>query len=140
MTLLVVRSSGLLCLVVLVLSGCGPSGPQTYKVPGKLVYADSSPVPGASVVLQTTIDGQVISARGMAGPDGTFELTTFQIGDGVVAGDHEVSISPLPAPDGPKSAAVPVPSKYWDFSTSGLRTQVTAETKEIVIQLNRDGK
>jgi hypothetical protein len=138
MTSYLVRGAAILGLVV-ILAGCGTSGPKTYKIPGKLVYEDQSPVPGASVVLQTTIDGQVISARGMVGPDGAFELTTFKMGDGVVAGEHDVSVSPLPAPDG-APAPPSIPMKYWDFATSELRTTVTPETKEIVIKLDRAAK
>lgn len=128
---------GLLAAVLLV--GCGQSGPRTYQIPGKLVYKDGSPVPGASIVLQTKVDEQVIAARGMVGPDGKFELTTFQNGDGVVAGEHDVSVSPIPAPDGPKPVQPAVPSKYGDFTTSKLRTSVTPETKLIEIKISRTG-
>lgn len=141
MSFFVFRWSPLLGLMaILLFPGCGKRGPQTYRIPGKLVYEDNSPVPGASVVLQTTVDGQLIDARGMASPDGKFDLTTFRDGDGVVAGDHQVAISPLPAPDGAKPAQPPVPSQYWDFSSSGLRTSVTPQTKEIVITIDRSGK
>jgi len=122
------------------LTGCGPNGPRTYRIPGKLVYNDGSPVPGASVVLQTKVEGQTISARGMAAPDGKFVLTTFKQDDGVVAGEHQVAVSPLPAPDGAKPVAPPVPIKYWDFGSSGMKTSVAPDTKEIVITLDRNAK
>lgn len=125
---------------LLVSTGCGNGGPRTYRIPGKLVYEDGSPVPGASVVLQTTVKDQVVTARGMASPDGKFSLTTFKEGDGVVAGEHQVSISPLPAAEGAKPAQPPVPAQYWDFATSGLNASVTPQTAEIVITLNRTGK
>src|SRR5262245_52633345 len=126
--------------VLVVLAGCGSSGPRTYRIPGKLTYEDGSPVPGASVVLQTTVDNKTVSARGIATPDGKFDLTTFREGDGVVAGEHQVSISPLPVPDGAKPAQPPVPSLYWDFATSNLTTAVTPQTSEIVITISRTGK
>jgi hypothetical protein len=76
----------------------------------------------------------------MAASDGKFALTTFKEGDGVVAGEHQVSISPLPAADGAKPVQPPVPAMYWDFTTSGLTTTVTPNTSEIVITINRSGK
>lgn len=132
-------SRWLAILPFVVLAGCS-DGPRTYRIPGKLVYADGAPVPGASVVLQTTAGEKIIAARGMASPDGTFTLTTFKNEDGVVAGDHEISISPLPAPDGAKPAQPPVPAEYWDFTTSGLTTTVTPDTPELVITINRSKK
>lgn len=135
------RSPVLLTIAtLLLLAGCGPSGPRTYKIPGRLVYEDNSPVPGASVVLQTKVDEKLISARGLVSPDGKFELTTFQDGDGVVAGEHQVAITPLPIPDGNKPMQPLVPGNYGDFNTSGLRTSVTPETKEIVITIARTAK
>ncbi|QDU28239.1 hypothetical protein ETAA8_33390 [Anatilimnocola aggregata] len=141
MSCFVFRSQQLGCLLaILFLAGCGDTGPKTYKIPGKLVYEDGTPVPAASVVFQTTLDGQVIPARGVSTPEGQFELTTFNDGDGVVAGEHDVAISPVPAPEGAKPVQPPVPSKYGDFANSGLRTSVTPETKEIVITIDRLGK
>lgn len=135
-SLLVLRNRWLVVLLFVVLAGCS-DGPRTYRIPGKLVYADGAPVPGASVVLQATVDDKIVAARGMATLDGQFTLTTFQDGDGVVAGEHQVSISPIPAPDGPKPVQLPVPVEYWDFETSGLATTITPETKEIVITIRR---
>jgi hypothetical protein len=127
---------GLIAIVLLV--GCGKRGPQTYRIPGRLVYEDNTPVPGASVVLQTKIDEQVIAARGMVSPDGKFELTTFTEGDGAVAGTHDVSITPIPQPDTGKPTQPTVASKYGDFTTAKLQTIVTPETKEIVITIERN--
>ncbi len=127
-------------LAVIAFTGCGNSGPRTYRIPGKLVYDDGTPVTGASVVLQTTVKDQAVVARGMATPEGKFELTTFTEGDGVVAGEHQVSISPVPIPEGTKPLGPPVPSQYWDFSTSQLTASITPQTPEIVITLARSGK
>lgn len=127
-------------LGLIAIAGCGSGGPRTYRIPGKLVYGDGSPVTGASVVLQTTVNEKLVDARGMATPDGKFELSTFSEGDGVVAGEHQVSISPVPIPEGTKPLGPPVPAKYWDFSTSQLTTSVTPQTREILITLDRNAK
>ncbi len=127
-------------VAVIAFAGCGNSGPRTYRIPGKLVYDDGTPVTGASVVLQTTVKDQAFVARGMVTPDGKFGLTTLKEGDGVVAGEHQVSISPVPIPEGTKPLGPPIPSQYWDFSTSQLTTSITPQTSEIVITLARGGK
>jgi hypothetical protein len=127
-------------LAMIAMAGCGSGGPRTYRIPGKLVYDDGSPVTGASVVLQTKVNDKVVDARGMATPDGKFELSTFKEGDGVVAGEHQVSISPVPIPEGTKPLGPPIPAKYWDFATSQLTTSVTPQTTEILITLSRNAK
>lgn len=125
-----------LFLLLALLAGC-TSELKTYRIPGKLVYEDGSPVPGASVVLQTKVGDQIVAARGVAAPDGRFDLATFQEADGVVAGEHEVSISPLPVAEGVKVARSVIPATYWDFATSGLKTTVAPDTPEIVLTINR---
>jgi hypothetical protein len=128
----------LLILPVLVaLVGCGSSEVKTYRIPGKLVYEDNSPIAGAGVVFQTTIDGKPVAARGVADSEGKFTLTTFADGDGIVEGEHDVAVSPPPAGDGPAPVASAVPTVYSDFTTSGLKTTVTPSTPEIVITIKR---
>jgi hypothetical protein len=125
-----------LCAALLV--GCSKGEVKTYPIPGKLVYQDNSPVPGATLVFQTTVDGKPVAARGTADSEGKFTLTTFEEGDGVVAGEHQVSVSPLPAGDGPAPVKPAVPPVYSDFAASGLKTTVSPETSEIVITIDRD--
>ncbi|HTN74095.1 MAG TPA: hypothetical protein VL096_02570 [Pirellulaceae bacterium] len=127
------------CLLVLSLlaTGCDSGGLKTYKIPGKLVYEDNTPVPGASLIFQTTVDGEVISAQGMVNPDGSFKLTTFKPDDGVLAGEHTVSVAPLPPGDGEARPQPPVPQIYWDLKTSGLKGKIEPTTKEIVLTINR---
>ena len=125
-----------LFLILVLFAGCG-GDLKTYRIPGKLVYEDGSPVPGASVVLQTKVGDQIVAARGVASPDGRFDLATFKEADGVVAGEHEVSISPLPVAEGVKVARPVIPALYWDFATSGLKTTVAPDTPEIILTINR---
>jgi hypothetical protein len=122
--------------LILLVAGCS-RGPKTYRIPGRLVYDDGAPVAGASVVLQTKVEDEVVAARGMATSEGRFDLTTFKDGDGVVAGEHEVSISPVPVPEGSKVPQPPIPQQYWDFATSGLKTDITPQTSEIVVTISR---
>jgi hypothetical protein len=135
-----IRCRLLLLASLAVWLGCGGSRIKTYRIPGKLVYDDGSPVSAASVVLQTRVGDQTVSARGMANAEGRFDLATFKEGDGVVAGEHEVSISPVPVPEGSTTPKPQIPQQYWDFSTSGLKTDVTPQTTEIVITINRTAR
>ncbi len=126
-------------VVVLGLVGCGGQV-KTYNIPGKLVYEDGSPVTaGGTITLQTKAGDQTIDAHGQADSEGKFTLSTFKEGDGVVAGEHAVSVTPLPAGDSAAPTTPPIPAKYSDFSTSGLKTSVTPDTTEIVITISKSG-
>lgn len=124
------------CILALgCVSGCGDATPKTYRVPGRLVYEDGKPVPGATIVLTTTHDGKRIPARGMVNPDGTFELTTFADKDGVIAGEHDVTIVSLPATDSATPSKPVVAAKYSNSETSGLKTTVKPDAAEILIKV-----
>src|SRR5262245_3029778 len=114
----------LLFAAVLGLVGCGDGNPPTYNIAGKIVYEDGTPVPGATVVFQPA-DGKNYPARGQVKQDGAFRLTSFKEGDGVVAGDHKVTLVGLPSADGPKPTRPAIPSQYGDADTSGLTATVT---------------
>ncbi|VTU02617.1 secreted protein : Uncharacterized protein OS=Blastopirellula marina DSM 3645 GN=DSM3645_13555 PE=4 SV=1: CarboxypepD_reg [Gemmataceae bacterium] len=132
---------GSACLLALCcLSGCGDANPKTYRVPGRLVYEDGKPVPGATVVLQTTHEGRRIPARGMTDKDGAFELTTFTDKDGVLEGEHDVTIVALPATDSATPTRPVVAAKYSSVESSGLKVTVRPDATEILIKVEAPGK
>ncbi|MCE9560623.1 MAG: carboxypeptidase-like regulatory domain-containing protein [Planctomycetes bacterium] len=122
------------------LSGCGGGNPKTYRIPGRLVYEDGKPVPGATIVLQTTHDGKRIPARGLVNPDGTFELTTFTDKDGVIEGEHDITIVPLPATDSATPSKPVIAAKYSSSESSGLKFTVKLDTTEILVKVEPPGK
>lgn len=129
------------CLLALCcVSGCGDATPKTYRIPGRLVYEDGKPVPGATIVLQTTHDGKRVVARGQVNADGTFELTTFTDKDGVVEGEHDVTIVPLPATDGATPSKPVVAAKYSNADSSGLKVTVKPDATEILVKVEPPGK
>lgn len=75
-------------------------------------------------------------ATGRIQPDGTFVLTTFQGGDGVVAGEYNITVTANAGPmltraqleSGVKQAAPQsmIPEKYRNASTSGLTDSVNS--------------
>jgi hypothetical protein len=129
-------TAAVLCLMAL---GCNSGELKTYDVPGKLVYDDGTPVNGATLVFQTKVGDKTVDGHAMADSEGRFRVTTFKEGDGIVEGEHAVSVSPLPAGDSATPTAPSVPPAYSDFSTSGLKTTVTPATQEIVITVSRSG-
>jgi hypothetical protein len=79
--------------------GCGPAGgprPPMGKVSGKVSYK-GTPLPRGTIsfspVSGSKGNSSGIGAIGQIGSDGTFELTTFDTGDGAVVGQHTVTIS-----------------------------------------------
>ena len=78
------------------LQGCGSDHPPTYPVSGKVVFEDGKPLTtGGLVLLESVVtEGLPVNARGTINADGTFELTTFEDGDGAVAGKHRMLVRP----------------------------------------------
>jgi len=77
--------------MVVVVSGCGTkSGPRVYPVTGTVLY-EGKPVLGAVVAFRG--EGATRIATGTTDAQGRFKLTTYNSGDGTVAGKHKVTIS-----------------------------------------------
>ena len=70
--------------------GCGPSGPSTTGVSGTVTYRGEA-VEGATVSFTPVSEGGQ-SAVGTTDAAGHYELTTFERGDGALAGDYKVRV------------------------------------------------
>lgn len=121
--------------------GCSGSGspgrPPTYPATGT-VSLDGKPVAGATITLVPQGGGQ--PAVAVTDPSGGFRLTTFQAGDGAVAGTYGVTVEKRVAPgaaaaDGaeyqPPTGPLPppenvLPAKYASVETSGLAATIEA--------------
>jgi len=133
------RAAGL-CLVagaVLVLAGCGRSGPRPVPVSGQ-VRLDGKPLADGFVrVLPDT--GR--AAGGRIGENGRFTLTTHDEGDGCLPGTHRVEVVARNTRGGEGSTGSPhanewlAPKKYADFTTSGLTVTIDGPTDALVIDL-----
>lgn len=126
-----------LCLFAGALAGCSDGRPPTYPVSGQVVFDDGSPVHVGTVELKSREHN--LHARGEIDPDGHFTLTTFQRGDGAVAGAHEcVVVQMVMAEDvanlRPSSDGVVHP-RYGSYATSGLVVHVSDEDPN-ELQLN----
>jgi hypothetical protein len=134
---------------VLSLGGCAQdaSMPKLGKVYGKVTYK-GQPVDGGRVVFTPTAGkgsetGQ--GATGAIGTDGSFEMTTFNTGDGAVLGQHVVTVvvpqkGEMPKPDAtsrieyklPKNVT---PSKYATADKSPLRCTVVEGSQKFDIEM-----
>ncbi len=119
----------LLAVVVAAVSGCGDSDRlSTYDVQGKVTFPDGSPLEGGQITFQSVEHG--LSATGEIRSDGTFELTTYEPGDGAVAGLHRVAVMaaiPRNVDTDEGGYRSPIQSRFQDTLSSGLEFTVTED-------------
>jgi hypothetical protein len=128
-------ASSVAAFSILAVSGCTTGSaalPTLIPVKGKVTYK-GRPVTKGFVHFEP--DGYGRAATGMLGSDGTFILTTFKEGDGVVAGEHRIYINGTGKT--PKNELVP--KKYVSPSTSKLVVEVDSEHTEFTFDL-ADGR
>lgn len=132
-------------------SGTDPDLPKLAKVSGKVTY-NGKPVTKGSVIFTPVAgdkgdaSGQV--ATGQIGADGSYELTTFNTGDGAVIGQHTVTIEApsedinklnQPKEDGTIAYILPkpaVPEKYTKPSSSPLKQTVVEGANVFNLELS----
>ncbi len=118
--------------------GCG--GPTTHSLAGRVVYAhDQSPAGDLVGYTVTAVcSDPPLTAVGEVQSDGSFELSTFQEGDGAVAGKYRVALgAPLPFGDEPPPPS-PIDARYGDLDKSGLQIEVPSD--EVVLTVERLSK
>jgi hypothetical protein len=125
------RSVALAALLAGACWGCGSGSaplPDLIPVKGKVTYKGQPVTKG---VVRFEPDGYGRMASGQLQSDGTFELSTVKSGDGVVAGEHRVTVSEFD-----KSLAGNRDlRKYGSASISGLKAEVTPEQTEFTFDL-----
>lgn len=127
-----------LCLAA---SGCwGSDEPRPVRVTGKIEY-NGQPLTHGTVAFVPVEVTTGHAARGTIGPDGSFELTTFQIGDGAFPGDYVVTVF---AYDGTRDVAGSsfqavgpsvIPQRYNKVSTTDLLQTVGDKRMEVKLDL-----
>ncbi len=130
--------SRVLSLIVLTLVvsclGCGNGRPDRFPVSGQ-VLIDGKPLEHGFVQIMPK-DGR--AASGKIGPDGKFQLTTYEPNDGCLPGKHIVTVI-AKEETGPHSRRWHAPKKYMDPTTSGLTADITEPTDSLKIELTWDG-
>ena len=122
-------------MVLLLSCGCG-NGERVYPVQGNVISSSGIAPTFGTVEFRSVAEGHI--ASGNIAADGTFSLTTREMNDGAVEGEHDVILVRfLNAESGPihtHGHAVEIPSRYADYETSDLRAVVKPNSKnEITI-------
>ena len=142
---------GFMLLIAASIPACGGNAdlPKLGKVRGKVTYK-GKPVESGHIVF-TPAEGKGgetgQSATGEIGSDGSYEMTTFNTGDGAILGQHIVTVElrekadpnlGKPKADGtidyklPKSQG---PKQYAKVDTSPLRITVKEGSQDFPIEL-----
>lgn len=117
-------------LIAVSLAGCSDDRLATFPVSGKVVFKDGSPVRMGTVELKSR--EHAVHARGEIDSDGRFELTTFEPGDGAVAGQHNCVIVQLIVAEDlvghvPSTDGVVHP-RFASYHTSRLTCEIQSST------------
>lgn len=126
-------------LAALLMVGCSETTIQTWPVSGRVVLADGTPVQTGTVEFST--EGGEYTARGSIEKDGSFRLSTFNEGDGAVAGEHlAVVVQLIVTEDLPihkHDHGPTVDPRFAHYLRSGLQFTVRPDTNnefEVVVE------
>lgn len=128
----------LLLLAIAVVTGCGPSRPETAEVSGRVTF-QGKPVPEGRILFWPP-SGRPAMAEIKS--DGTYELTTFDAEDGAVIGTHRVTIKATRTVfrnNDPSKAVVEwlVPQNYENIDKSPLTAEVSPGKNTINFDLTK---
>lgn len=125
----------LLSIPLLCLSGCGgkdPNLPETIAMSGVVIY-QGKPVSDATIMFYPTEGRKPASGRSDA--DGKFSLTTFSKNDGVIPGEHKVTVNAFQSTPQGVSMTSSIPVKYSTPNTSPLKVTVSEAQPELTLEL-----
>lgn len=132
-----------LALLLAALAGCSDGRPTLVPVTGK-VLLDGKPLTFGSVMFQPDWGPP---ATGEIGPDGTFELSTFEAGDGAAIGRNRVRVTCFEGQqtvsDNPNEEMVLgrplIPEKYNTIDRSGIVIEIESSGELAPIELSSRG-
>jgi hypothetical protein len=135
---LTIVASTVAIVVLLVLAGCGRSGPPraaTNPTTGSITY-QGQPIVGAFLALHPKAGAaaDVPTATAVVRPDGKFAVTTYDTGDGVPEGDYVVTVQWRKATkSGGEFVPGPnlLPAKYTRPESSDVVVHVASGTNEL---------
>jgi hypothetical protein len=131
-------------ILLLTLSACSSAGPEpTYPVHG-LVTVGGKPLEGGSIQFEPAepgASGQKHAARGTIDEEGRYQLSTFGVGDGAVAGKHHIVVfeKEKQLSDDPNLVRTSIiPDEYHAPETTPLVRQVEAKENEIDLEIKKN--
>jgi hypothetical protein len=108
-----------------IFAGCGPGGPKTYPVKGKVVTPNAEALKrlvGQAVELQSTTEPNT-RGFGQIQADGSFTISTYRLGvalSGAIEGTHRARIAPTASDDDDGRGRLRAfDRKYTRFDSSG---------------------
>lgn len=121
-------------VLMITFAGCsGGSRPPTIPVQGKITYK-GQPVTQGMVTFQAVKPAEGYPQRpatGTINPDGTYQLATFEAGDGVIPGEYKVAVVSKTGEDtldNPNAVAKwLIPEKYGTADKSGLTATISPD-------------
>jgi len=129
----------LAAFAVLPLVGCGSSGNST--VTGTITTTDGQVVTGGRITFTSV--SPPVSASSRIAPDGTYELSSVEPGDGAPVGNYQVAIvSKISSVGGDRNGRSVATSKslvhekYADVETSELTAEVTPGSNTINFEVD----
>ena len=137
----------LLCLLLLVLGafcGCGNDRLPTYKVKGQLNFEDGTTPAFGDIEFYNA--EHKINARGKIKRDGSFTVTTYNEGDGAIAGKHQIVILQMTGSyltaksnrDIKHDHGQLAHPRYVDYRTSGLACTITEGENDVTLVLEKN--
>ncbi|MEM7782572.1 MAG: hypothetical protein AAF623_04400 [Planctomycetota bacterium] len=128
---------GILLLVILTWVGCSNSPePRTFPVSG-IVTLDGVPLKGVAVMFQPEQGGSF--GIGISDSAGRFKITTFELDDGAIPGNHGVIIqkdtASFDATSEGNNDGQKIPPRYGKAETSGLQVEVSSEIQDLELKL-----
>jgi hypothetical protein len=134
--LLASRVAAALAMLGLVFAfGCGDSRPERVQVSGR-VLIDGKPLEVGTVRF---ISPKHRPAGAKLEKDGRFTLSTYELGDGCVLGQHAVTVMGMEQVD-KRTRRWHAPKKYCAPATSELTANITDATDALEFNLTWDGK
>ena len=140
--ILLYSPSVVLCLLLMMLTGCGKKGPEFVPVKGTITFGGGTwPKPGCLYFTVESPASDMTSRPGTGEFDtkGNITATTLNRGDGLMPGRYKIAVVCWEVPPSLASSAPSksyVPLRYRSASTSGL--EVTVEPGQRVVELNLD--
>lgn len=116
------------------LAGCSDGRPTRVPISGR-VLIDGQPLESGMIRFYPAENR---AATGNIEPDGSFTLTTYELGDGCVLGQHPVIIMGTKVLNS-RTVRWFAPKKYAGLETSGLVFDVTGPTDSAEFNLTWDG-
>lgn len=128
-------------LIIVPILGCGSADPFDYvQVSGKVTYEDGTPIPADSIRLTFVPQSESLDEKTHARPgvaevsvaDGTFSVVTSRKhGDGIVPGQHKVTVVALDASQTPTRA---VPVEYHGEVSTPLEVNTSQRSFALTVR------